>query len=322
MPVLSPGFATPADASADTCSVAEWFSTRLVAPGVWRVAEPGHVNCWLVEGDERAVLIDTGLGLSDIRAACEPLTDRPIDVFNTHAHFDHVGGDRAFDRVAIHPAGTERLALDTPADLLAEYLSYVPAMVGAYEEIRGVDEEYFELFTSDERIRPLPAGVDAGSWTIPGVLPSATVADGDRIELGGRALEVLHTPGHSPDSICLLLADEGILFTGDTVNSGVLYAHLLESDVEAFAASTRRLAPLADHVRMVCMAHHLRSIAEGPFLAEVAEAFRAITSGDLRAERAEDPFGEPALLARHDRVAVFLPDPDRPHRARVGSWSA
>ncbi len=82
------------------------------------------------------------------------------------------------------------------------------------------------------------------------------------------------------------------------------------------------MASLADRIRMVCMAHHLRSIAEGPYLSEVAEAFRAITDGGAGAEPTVDLFGEPALLARHDRVAVLLPDPDRPHRARVGSWSA
>ena len=69
-----------------------WFATRELERGVWLVAEPVHVNCFLVAGRERAVLIDSGLGIADIRPIVESLTDLDVMVANTHHHWDHVGG--------------------------------------------------------------------------------------------------------------------------------------------------------------------------------------------------------------------------------------
>lgn len=55
-----------------------WFDVRELAPGVHLIGEPGHVNSFLVEGSERAVLLDTGLGVADIRAVATRLTGKPL----------------------------------------------------------------------------------------------------------------------------------------------------------------------------------------------------------------------------------------------------
>ncbi|HEY8840706.1 MAG TPA: MBL fold metallo-hydrolase [Candidatus Dormibacteraeota bacterium] len=70
-------------------------------------------------------------------------------------------------------------------------------------------------------------------------------------DLGGRKLQVLHTPGHSPDCICLFDEANGLLFGGDTINTGPIYAQLEDSDLEKFARSTARLAQMADGYRRV-----------------------------------------------------------------------
>ncbi|HEV8563834.1 MAG TPA: MBL fold metallo-hydrolase [Actinomycetota bacterium] len=75
-----------------------WFVTRSLDPGVHLIAEPFHVNSYLVEGSESRVHLDTGLGVADIREAGDRLSDRSPWVANTHHHFDHVGGTRCSTR--------------------------------------------------------------------------------------------------------------------------------------------------------------------------------------------------------------------------------
>jgi glyoxylase-like metal-dependent hydrolase (beta-lactamase superfamily II) len=302
-----------------------WFSPRAVAPGVWRVSEPGHVNAWLVEGSERAVLIDSGLGIFGIREVVASLLadpSKPVGVANTHSHFDHIGGNQEFDDIAIHEAGAAQLKEPCDRELIETYVKMIPPMHEAFERQRIADEANFTfMFTPDEWIRGLPAGFEAPSWEIPAVSATRTLHDGDRIGLGGRTLEVLHTPGHSPDSVSYWLEDESILLTGDTVCSGRIWAHQEEGDVQAFARSARRLAGMADDVRLVLMGHHLRPVIEGTYLTEVAAAFEAAAAGDLAAESVDDDFGDPALLVRHGRVEIYLPDPARRRTGVFDEWA-
>lgn len=290
----------------------DWFVPRRVADGVWRVSEPGHINSWLVEGTDKAALIDTGLGLFSIREECEKLTDKPVGVVNTHSHFDHIGGNTEFDDVAIHRDGVAEIATSGDDAMLRRYLEMMPRM---HEESRSLalkDRESFSfLMTPDELVRELPGDCDLDSWHIPAVEASRSLSDGDAVDLGDRVLRVTHTPGHNPDSICLLLEDEGIMFTGDTVVSGVIVAHMEDSDLDAFVRSTARLAEMEGDVRLLCMGHHLRPVAEAAFLSEVAEAFAAIAAGETVAVPAEDDFGYPALLVEHGRVMVYLRDEAR-----------
>jgi len=293
---------------------------RQVARGVWRVAEPGHVNSWLVEGSERAALVDSGLGLFSIREVCERLTDKPVEVVNTHSHFDHIGGDHEFEQVAIHEAGVAQLARETDPAMLTEYLLSIQGMHEGSVELAEMDRGQFAfLVTPDELVRSLPEDFD-GEWRIGPVEATRALHDGDRFDLGDRSLRVIRTQGHSPDGICLLLEDAGVLFTGDTVTSGVIWAHQVESDLPAFVGSTALLAGLEGEVSLVCMGHHLRSEAEPAFLAEVAEAFAGIASGALHGRPAEDEFGDPALLVEHGRVMVYLPDPARPRSGLFDEW--
>jgi glyoxylase-like metal-dependent hydrolase (beta-lactamase superfamily II) len=97
----------------------EWFETRAIAPGVWVLRDPigrvapeydvSVVNLYLVEGTERAALIDSGMGIGDVAAACRRLSDKPLINLCTHSHWDHVGGTYQFEDRRIHAAEAERL---------------------------------------------------------------------------------------------------------------------------------------------------------------------------------------------------------------------
>jgi glyoxylase-like metal-dependent hydrolase (beta-lactamase superfamily II) len=285
--------------------VSGWFHLRPVARDVWLVAEPSHVNSWLVAGRDRAVLVDTGLGVAPIRPVVEAVCPLPVDVVNTHAHLDHVGGNGEFARVAAfgaveRPSSAER----------ASYLGWMREVLAAAAAYRELDARYFHLLSADSDPRPLPDDIER--WVEPGPPPGPDpepLADGDVLDLGGRTLTVLHTPGHSPDSICLLDDRDGVLFAGDTVNTGPIYAQAPECDLPAFAASTGRLAALADDVSLVAMSHFGRGVAEPRYLHEVAVAFDRLVTGDptVQVRAARDCDGDEVREAVFDACSVFLP---------------
>ncbi len=283
-----------------------WFATREVEPGTWLVGEPGHVNCFLAAGTERAVLVDTGLGLADIGVAVRGLTDKPVLVVNTHSHSDHRGGNRHFADVAAHPLALASLAGPVDQDYLAGYLAIARDQLAAYQRAREADDRFFHQFTATTRPRPLPAG--AARWTVPGGPAPRPLAHGERIDLGGRELTVLHTPGHSPDSLCLLDERAGLLFAGDTLITGDFWAHTPDTEIEVFAATLRKLADeLAGGLTAIYPAHTLRYRARPGLLTAAADAFAAIIAGTSAGLPGSDLLLRPATRHEFDEFSVLRP---------------
>jgi glyoxylase-like metal-dependent hydrolase (beta-lactamase superfamily II) len=283
-----------------------WFATEAVEPGTWLVSEPGHVNCFLIEGGDRAVLVDTGLGLADIAAVARRLTDKPIAVVNTHSHSDHRGGNWRFADVAAHPLAAAALAEPVAPDYLAGYLAVAREQSAAYERARQADDRFFHLFTATTRLRPLPPRAD--DWTVPGGPAPRPLADGERIDLGGRELTVLHTPGHSADSLCLLDERAGLLFAGDTLITGDFWAHTPDTEIEVFAATLRRLADqLAGSLTAVYPAHTLRYRARPGLLTAAADAFAAIIDGTSAGTPGADLLRRPAIRHEFAEFTVLRP---------------
>ena len=96
-----------------------WFTVRPLAPGIWVLQDPisqlvpeydvSVVNLYLIEGRDRAVLIDSGMGVGDVLAACRALTEKPLLTVCTHSHWDHVGGAHQFAECLISPHEAARL---------------------------------------------------------------------------------------------------------------------------------------------------------------------------------------------------------------------
>ncbi len=133
--------------------------------------------------------------------------------------------------------------------------------------------------TGDQVWRPLPSGVDPETFAVPGVTPTTRLHDGDRIDLGGRTLEVIHTPGHSPGSVSYLDAGNRLLFTGDHYYPGPLYAFGPGVDLDRYLASNDRLAERVDEYDRVLPGHNETWIAS-EVIPRVSEAFRTILRGE------------------------------------------
>jgi len=227
-------------------------------------------------------------------------------VVNSHYHFDHVGGNRLFDRIAIHELGVEPLGHAVPEELLRRYLEYAGRLLERFSVYRELDEQFFHFLGDDTTPRPLPPDFDARRWTIGPSVPTQVLRDGDVLDLGGRTLRVLHTPGHTPDGICLLDVQHGVLFGGDTLNTGPIYAQLPDSDIQAFARSTRRLAEEAGDVRVVYMPHFVRYAADGRLVQEIAEGFQTVVSGAATWRPSRDCLDTPVQEARFTRFSIFV----------------
>lgn len=283
-----------------------WFVTVPVRRGIWLISEPGHVQSYLVAGDERAALIDTGTGIAPIAPVARGLTERPIDVILTHNHFDHIGGNRDFDRIAIHPAGAEGLRVGRANEQLRGYLAHTVDALKRSRQLREIDAEGFNALHPEQLMRPFPPDFDPDQYAIAPSEATGTLTDGQIIELGGRSLEVIHTPGHSPDGICLLDRVERILFTADTVYAGPLYAQTPGANLTDYLASLRRLEPLIDEVDLLLPAHN-RVPLDPPIIREMISAFEQLLAGHAPIDERTDSLGRTTRRANFGRFSVLLP---------------
>ncbi len=201
-----------------------WFEVYKPAPGVFAIYEPHQAEetiGYLIVGEKRALLFDTGMGISDIKKITAELTKLPIIVLNSHTHDDHVGGNWEFDTV---------YGMDTDF---------------TRKNAQGSREDAQAEITPDQICGTLPKGFDAKAYATRPWKITAYMHDGDRIDLGGRTIEVIATPGHTPDAISLIDRANGLLFTGDTYYPAPIWLFRPETDLNAYAASIRRLAALA-----------------------------------------------------------------------------
>lgn len=265
----------------------DWFEVYRVAPSVYAIYEPGQfeeVVSFLIEGDEQALLFDSGLGIGDMRRVVEGLTDREVIVLNSHTHYDHVGGNHQFDTIyAMDTEYTRRSARGSTREAVAEFV-----------QEGWIWKELPEDFArADYRTRPFAI--------------SRFIADGERIDIGGRILEVIATPGHAPDAICLLDRDNRMLFTGDTFYLAPLYTHLEGSDFDDFADSAKRIAGLAGSVDALMTAHNV-PVVDSRYALALGRAF-----DDIRAGRADDYTLTDGLREYHfDGFSVIVSEPVRP----------
>lgn len=293
-------------------SPTEWFYVRETLAGVWLIDEPQHVGSWLIAGTDSAALLDTGMGVLPIRPVAEACVSPPVRVINTHFHFDHIGGNYEFEDIAIHEIGVPLIEQEVPPEWLEAYLHYADRQLQALSPYTPLDQEFFWLLTAETRPRPFPQTFDRGSWRITPTTATHSLREGDQIDLGGRTLTVLHTPGHSPDGISLLEEREGLLFVGDAFNVGPIYCHFPESDPVQLARTARRLADLSDDVRYVVAHHYSRVLAEPNVLKSYARDAERVRDGDVELVAGRDVLGTAMLEAIFDHYTITLADPGGP----------
>ncbi|NTV42391.1 MAG: MBL fold metallo-hydrolase [Syntrophobacteraceae bacterium] len=273
-----------------------WFRTTEVEDGVFLIEDPGHVQFYLVRGEELAALVDSGMGFRNVRSAIEPLVSTPVIVLNTHWHFDHIGGNAHFERTAIGEVEKSLVARNIPNELLMDL--YINPCIS-----EGV---------------PLPPDFNPHEYKITGVTPDFTIAHGDTFDLGGRELLAIATPGHTHGSMSFLDGAGRNLLTGDLVCEGAIYAHFWDSDLDEYIASLEHLlARRSDFDRL--LVSHGPPILPPLFLESVLKGFREIQRGGMIAYP-EEGWGEPVDRYAFDQFGI-LSKPEGSQGIRLFDWA-
>lgn len=237
-----------------------WFQVYRIRSGVFAIYEPNQseeVISYLITGSRKAVLFDTGMGISNIKAVAEGLTALPVSVLNSHTHNDHVGDNWRFsDIYGMDTAFTRNSARGSREDAQAEI---------APGELCG----------------PLPANFRPKSYQTRAFRIAHWLRGGEKIDLGGRVLQVISTPGHTPDAIALLDESNGLLFTGDMYYPGLIYLYRPETDLDAYVASIRAMASLAPRLQLLLPAHNVPA-ADPRDLERVLKAMEQVRSGKVK----------------------------------------
>ena len=231
--------------------MSDWFTIDHIDENTHIISEYRHweeTHAYLLCGAERSLLIDTGLGICDISAQVKKLTDKPVTAVATHIHWDHIGGHQYYPDFYAHEAELDWLSGGFPLPLKV-VREMVLDRCDPPEDFRVEDYELFQ-----------------GA-------PTRVLRDGDTIDLGGRVLEVLHTPGHSPGHMCFFEREREDLYTGDLVYKDVLFAYYPSTDPEAYLRSMERAAALP--VKHVYPAHHSLDI-QPEILIRIRDAFRQL----------------------------------------------
>lgn len=238
----------------------DWFEVYRLPKDVYAIYEPRHfqeVISFLIIGSDRSVLLDTGLGIGNIKKIVCQLTSNEVMIINSHIHFDHVGGNHEFSSVYVYDD-----------EMAVERLK------------RGYSRKELEIHISESMIyMGFPKGFDPESYVIHPSSPKL-LHHGDIINLGNRELKIIYTPGHSEESIMLLDHKNKILFTGDTFYKGPLYTHLegdfyRDSNFQTYMKTVDNLLGLIPDLDYLYCSHN-EPIASPPILKDVALAFKTI----------------------------------------------
>lgn len=236
-----------------------WFEIYKVRPDVYAIYEPNHfeeVISFLIVGNDKALLFDTGTGMSDIRSVVTGLTDKPVIVMNSANQYDHIGGNYQFDNIiGVANAFAQSRAKGLPHSEVSKY----------------VTEAWF-------RPEMKPSDTVRENYAIKPYKFSSFVTDKQIIDLGGRTLEVLLVPGQSPDAAALLDRANRQLFIGEAFYLAPLYGHLKGSNMTDYQKTANRLAALAPEVSDLMTSHNI-PIVSADYLIEMKKAFDAIESG-------------------------------------------
>lgn len=247
--------------------------TAIMVPG--NLAGPGSVGgfgrtiCYLVEGSEKALLLDTGFGIGDIKTYVESLTDKPLYVVNSHLHPDHSGGNPQFPVIYI---GENEVPNEEP-------FTFPPQAIpgGKY-----CDEV---LNAPGFRFKRIP--------------------DGYQFDLGGRVLTVYEVPGHTTGCIALHDSATNLILSGDSLLKRVLL--FTEKPLSLYISSLQRLKDLkptdilcahwnkplgVDHIDR--MMNHLKNFSEDRYNVEKSPW---MTMGNMCVYRHGESFAEPDFIA-------------------------
>ncbi len=243
----------------------------------------GSEYMYLLEGDEKALLLDTGYGVGNLRAFVEKLTDKPLLVANTHFHPDHSAGNGEFEEVMV----AKGWAIDAPS-------VNMPGMVP------------FDL----EQL-PHPD------------YKKKIVGEGDIIDLGNRKIQVMDVaPAHCNSSLFFYDEDNGMIFVGDELEAAQVNLfdnsnnpdapYEVRSRLDNMKSNCERIEELIPNIKYICPNHNGTPIAS-TYVNQFIEMVDAIYAGTATVEDKlnhkyieMDPKAPTLCRVRYKNVSIFI----------------
>jgi len=204
----------------------DYFTVELLDANTYAIGETRYHQQnfnYLIIGEQRAILFDAGPGVRDIRPVVESLTDLPLTFMPSHFHYDHIGNEITFSHIAV---------VDLP-----------------YLRARAVDNNL--TLTWEEHVG------SAEGFAIPTLQVGEWIAPGELIDLGGRQLKLLYTPGHTEDSVSLMDTASGMVFSGDFLYPGPLIAFLPNSSLASYLQAADEVLSATDASAQFLGAHRM-----------------------------------------------------------------
>ncbi|QGX96933.1 MBL fold metallo-hydrolase [Roseovarius faecimaris] len=187
-----------------------WFALRALDDASLAIGEPAYHQCnwsYLLSDCEESLLWDTGSGRRSIAPVVARYGQPRVTAFPSHMHFDHLGG------------------------------------IGDFETVMLADLPILRALEADGVVSP-PERMFLGAYeglTAPRFSVTRWIGPGETLEVGARRFSIVHTPGHSPDSVSLWEAERGRLYAADLLYCGELYAQTPGASLQAYAATLRDL---------------------------------------------------------------------------------
>ena len=236
----------------------DYFTLQYIDEMTIAIGEPRYYQqnySYLILGKDRAILLDTGPGLRDIRAVVESLTKLPVTAVSSHLHYDHIGNHDRFDKVALIDLPSIRKSVSSGvfSPSFSEHLGF----------LEGIEKPSFSVT----------------EWWSPQ----------QEIDLGERVLTVIQAPGHTPESIVLLDNQRDLLFSGDFIYEGQLLAFLPGANLNQYYESAQKLLELTSEKTRLLGAHRWKPSSGAPVmrykdLADLTKSLGNILSSELKGD--------------------------------------
>jgi len=247
----------------------EWFNLNEIKDGVWFISDKTGANCYLVEGETKSLLIDTGWGLANLSDLVGSITSLPINVVFTHGHPDHVNGAFQFSDLYIKPEDEKLMEM-----------FYIK------ETRKQIINRFKEILPSDFSIY---------DWVNAQITNPSPVSDGYIFDLGNRKLKVIECPGHTAGSICLLDIRDETLFSGDSLLAKPVLMNLETSmGLKTYLKSIKHVNTFADDFNIILSGHDdkpVDPIVIGELISGVSDIIQGKIKGKIEKTRFGDVLG-------------------------------
>ncbi|PSS64507.1 MBL fold metallo-hydrolase [Ensifer sp. NM-2] len=264
----------------------DWFEVLIISDYLFAISEPRHYEhtvIYLLLGSNRAILIDTGCGIGNLRRVVEQLTTLPVTVVNTHTHLDHLGSNHQFSEILMfdHPRSRNISSEGAPQEVLV-----------------------WELLRKELVTPPWPHGFRHEEAALPPFKVSRWLKQDDVLEIGDIHLRVLYTPGEAPDHICLLDQTHRILFSGDILLNGPVWSHLDGGDVSELQKSYELLMRHYDEFDVLMPGHNAPCQHKG-LLPIALAASEEVLSGKAQPQAGVDLWGRHYNKYEFGRISIL-----------------